>query len=70
MTVRLCQQKGCHSWRNRRALWLWDRVPTCMQCYEKKVEAFGIDGHSIHRLSDCEDDFERKLPTPRQPVAL
>ena len=51
--------RSCTSWRNRRACWLVNRVPMCAACFEKWMETHGMDGNSIHRLSDVEEDFHR-----------
>lgn len=62
MGTRQCKRRGCRS-RNKRAVWLIDRVPTCSSCFEKFLETHFVDMHSIHRLSDNERDFPEKVHT-------
>lgn len=60
MALKVCKRRGCKS-RNKRAVWLVDRIPTCHSCYEKFLDTHFVDMHSIHRLSDNERDFPEKV---------
>jgi hypothetical protein len=62
VATRRCLNRKCGSWRNRRACFLVNRVPMCASCTERFIESNGIDGQSIHRISENEDDFHT---TPR-----
>ena len=75
MAARRCMNRKCTSWRNRRAVWLVDRVPMCNSCMQKFLETRFFDEHSIHRLSENEDDFhgsprETTTRMPNGPVVV
>jgi hypothetical protein len=57
VATRRCLNRKCGSWRNRRACWLVDRIPMCEQCFTKFTESHFLDMHSVHRISENEDDF-------------
>lgn len=71
MGLRMCKRRGCKS-RNRKAVYLIDRVPYCYSCTEKWLETHFFDEHSVHRISDNDADFGVKVhcgTTSKMPVA-
>lgn len=54
--LRLCRMRNCKS-RNKKAVWLVDRRPSCHSCMERWLNSHFFDEHSVLRLSDMENDF-------------
>lgn len=46
----------CRS-RNNRAVYMVDGKMLCMNCFETWLEAHGLEGHRVTRLSDRDRDF-------------
>ena len=60
MTLTLCEKKGCRS-RNKKAVWLFNRMKLCSYCFDVEMEKPSAADASIHRLSDNERDFPERM---------
>jgi len=61
VVMKFCRRHNCRS-RNRKAVWLVDRVPLCASCMERTLALMtdSFDQHQIVRLSEEEKDFGEK----------